>query len=129
MRQQAAKVVRLGPGARVCAGKWLHGEAVAAGTVMAADLSLRLGWIDQDLFDRVLGILKAAKLPVSPPEVRHVLPHVHSLAVQRVEIAAGISCTRRWSVLSMCAIAGCCCIKVPGQRCATEPFTGTAQLG
>lgn len=42
---------------------------MAAGTVMAADLSLRLGWIDQDLFDRVLRILTAAKLPVVPPEV------------------------------------------------------------
>mmetsp|Transcript_13674 Transcript_13674/g.41310 ORF Transcript_13674/g.41310 Transcript_13674/m.41310 type:complete len:432 (+) Transcript_13674:300-1595(+) len=49
-------------------GNWLHGEAVAAGTVMAADLSLRLGWIDQDLFDRTLRILKAANLPVAPPE-------------------------------------------------------------
>ena len=28
-------------------GNWLHGEAVAAGMVMAADLSRRIGWIDQ----------------------------------------------------------------------------------
>ncbi len=27
-------------------GEWLHGEAVAAGTMMAAELSRRLGWID-----------------------------------------------------------------------------------
>ena len=33
-------------------GTWLHGEAVSAGTVMAADLSHRLGWIDRDLYDR-----------------------------------------------------------------------------
>ena len=26
-------------------GEWLHGEAVAAGTVMAAELSRRLGWL------------------------------------------------------------------------------------
>ncbi|WP_423808677.1 3-dehydroquinate synthase family protein, partial [Proteus mirabilis] len=26
-------------------GTWLHGEAVATGMVMAADLSQRLGWI------------------------------------------------------------------------------------
>lgn len=49
-------------------GNWLHGEAVSAGTVMAADLSLRMGWIDQELFDRIFRILKAAKLPVAPPE-------------------------------------------------------------
>lgn len=71
--------------ARDGAGNWLHGEAVAAGTVMAADLSLRLGWIDQDLFDRTLRILKAANLPVAPPEVGlpllpidcHFLGHWH----------------------------------------------------
>jgi 3-dehydroquinate synthase len=28
-------------------GEWLHGEAVSAGMVMAADMSFRLGWIDQ----------------------------------------------------------------------------------
>jgi 3-dehydroquinate synthetase len=28
-------------------GQWLHGEAVSAGMVMAADMSFRLGWIDQ----------------------------------------------------------------------------------
>ena len=33
-------------------GSWLHGEAVAAGTVMAADLSVRLGWIEPDIRDR-----------------------------------------------------------------------------
>lgn len=33
-------------------GSWLHGEAVSAGTVMAADLSYRLGWIEKDLLDR-----------------------------------------------------------------------------
>jgi 3-dehydroquinate synthase len=29
-------------------GTWLHGETVAMGTVMAADLSARIGWIDAD---------------------------------------------------------------------------------
>jgi 3-dehydroquinate synthase len=46
-------------------GAWLHGEAVSAGTVMAADLSLRLGWIDAGLHKRTLALLKAAKLPDS----------------------------------------------------------------
>ena len=30
-------------------GNWLHGEAVATGMVMAADLSLRQGWIDESV--------------------------------------------------------------------------------
>lgn len=49
-------------------GNWLHGEAVAAGTVMAADLSKRLGWINSDDLDRVVKILEQAKLPVSCPK-------------------------------------------------------------
>uniref|UniRef100_A0A7N0UIH7 3-dehydroquinate synthase n=1 Tax=Kalanchoe fedtschenkoi TaxID=63787 RepID=A0A7N0UIH7_KALFE len=49
-------------------GEWLHGEAVAAGTVMAVDLSYRLGWIDESLVKRVRKILTEANLPTSPPE-------------------------------------------------------------
>lgn len=33
-------------------GVWLHGEAVAVGMVMAADLSQRLGWISTDDLER-----------------------------------------------------------------------------
>ena len=33
-------------------GVWLHGEAVAAGTVMALEMSYRLGWINADERDR-----------------------------------------------------------------------------
>jgi 3-dehydroquinate synthase len=48
-------------------GTWLHGEAVAAGTVMAADLSRRLGWIDEELEGRILALTRAAGLPTGPP--------------------------------------------------------------
>jgi 3-dehydroquinate synthase len=44
-------------------GEWLHGEAVAAGTVMAADLSRRLGWLDMDDVDRVRRLMSRAGLP------------------------------------------------------------------
>ncbi len=48
-------------------GEWLHGEAVAAGMVMAADLSRRLGWLaDQDLA-RITALIARARLPVRPP--------------------------------------------------------------
>lgn len=33
-------------------GSWLHGEAVAAGMAMAADMSVRLGWVDGSIRDR-----------------------------------------------------------------------------
>lgn len=49
-------------------GNWLHGEAVAAGTVMAADLSRRLGWICDADYQRVVRIMQAANLPVEAPE-------------------------------------------------------------
>ena len=48
-------------------GTWLHGEAVAAGMVMAADLSCRLGWLTFAEAQRAKAVLKRAGLPVSPP--------------------------------------------------------------
>ena len=48
-------------------GTWLHGEAVAAGMVMAADLSQRLGYISQSDVDALVALLKRANLPVAPP--------------------------------------------------------------
>ncbi len=48
-------------------GQWLHGEAVAAGTIMAADLSRRLGWLTDDEVARVRLIHERAGLPVRGP--------------------------------------------------------------
>jgi 3-dehydroquinate synthase len=48
-------------------GNWLHGEAVAVGMLMAADLSMRLGWLSADDVVRVKRVLEAAQLPVDPP--------------------------------------------------------------
>lgn len=48
-------------------GCWLHGEAVAAGTVMALELSRRLGWISESERDRAVILLARAGLPVIPP--------------------------------------------------------------
>jgi len=49
-------------------GEWLHGEAVAAGLCMAADLSRRLGWISAVDRDRVIQLVLSAGLPARPPE-------------------------------------------------------------
>ena len=43
---------------------WLHGEAVAAGTVMAAVLSRRLGYITDDDVERIRALVAASGLPV-----------------------------------------------------------------
>jgi 3-dehydroquinate synthase len=48
-------------------GNWLHGEAVAAGTIMALDLSCRLGWISEELLSRTKAMFEVAGLPVLPP--------------------------------------------------------------
>lgn len=50
-------------------GAWLHGEAVAVGMLMAADLSLRLGWLKKMDVMRIRNLLIAAKLPVIVPEI------------------------------------------------------------
>ncbi len=50
-------------------GAWLHGDAVAAGTVMAADLSQRLGWISAQDVVRIRRLLGRAGLPVTAPEL------------------------------------------------------------
>lgn len=48
-------------------GNWLHGEAVAAGTMMAADLSERLGWISAADVARIRDLFERSQLPVLPP--------------------------------------------------------------
>jgi 3-dehydroquinate synthase len=48
-------------------GNWLHGEAVAAGMLMAADLSMREGSLSQHDVDRVRNLLVAANLPITSP--------------------------------------------------------------
>ncbi|OED40875.1 3-dehydroquinate synthase [Endozoicomonas sp. (ex Bugula neritina AB1)] len=50
-------------------GTWLHGEAVAAGMVMAADLSCRLKRISEAEVSALIALLKRAGLPTAPPKV------------------------------------------------------------
>ena len=50
-------------------GVWLHGEAVAAGTMMAADLSRRMKWLQDIDFNRIKKIFEHANLPVDPPDL------------------------------------------------------------
>ncbi|MFQ5544476.1 MAG: 3-dehydroquinate synthase [Acidiferrobacterales bacterium] len=48
-------------------GTWLHGEAVAAGMAMAADLSQRLGWLGGRDVERIKSLLSRAQLPIRAP--------------------------------------------------------------
>ncbi len=48
-------------------GTWLHGEAVAAGIMIAADLSHRFGWLQAEELARIETVLARAGLPVRAP--------------------------------------------------------------
>ncbi|MFA5824674.1 MAG: 3-dehydroquinate synthase [Gallionellaceae bacterium] len=50
-------------------GVWLHGEAVAAGTIMAADLSSRLGWLTEQDVERTKKLFTRSGLPVRGPRL------------------------------------------------------------
>ncbi|MER5002632.1 3-dehydroquinate synthase [Atlantibacter hermannii] len=100
-------------------GNWLHGEAVAAGMVMAARTAQRLGQFHEDEIQRIITLLKRAGLPVNGPqsmapaaylphmmrdkkvlagELRLVLP----LAIGKSEVRGGVS-----HDLVLSAIADC----------------------
>ncbi len=48
-------------------GQYLHGEAVAIGTCLAADLSQRKGWLNSDDVARIITLFERAGLPVKSP--------------------------------------------------------------
>lgn len=48
-------------------GAWLHGEAIAAGMCMAADLSRRMGWLEARDQKRIEDLFARARLPVRAP--------------------------------------------------------------
>ena len=50
-------------------GAWLHGEAVAAGMVLAAETSRLLGWISEADVARVTALIERAGLPILSPDL------------------------------------------------------------
>lgn len=88
-------------------GNWLHGEAVAAGMVMAARTAERLGQFSAQDSERIIALLQRAGLPVHGPQsmaAEAYLPHmmrdkkvlagelrlVLPLAIGRAEVRAGV---------------------------------------
>lgn len=60
-------------------GNWLHGEAVAAGMVMAARTAEQLGTFSASLTERLITLLTRAGLPVNGPQqmsAEDYLPHM-----------------------------------------------------
>lgn len=89
-------------------GNWLHGEAVAAGMVMAARASERLGQFKPEETARIIALLERAGLPVTGPQemsAQAYLPHmmrdkkvlagemrlVLPLAIGKSEVRGGVS--------------------------------------
>jgi 3-dehydroquinate synthase len=50
-------------------GVWLHGEAVAAGMLLAADLSQRMGWLKAKDVQRMHALTAASSLPSRAPNL------------------------------------------------------------
>lgn len=62
---------------------YLHGEAVAVGMLMAADLSCRIGWLQQDAMDSIKNILIKANLPHGLPASINVQQMLDNMAVDK----------------------------------------------
>ncbi|WP_417516666.1 3-dehydroquinate synthase [Marinobacter sp.] len=67
-------------------GNWLHGEAVGAGMIMAADLSVREGSISQADYDRILQLVSRAGLPALPPADMTPADFMHLMAVDKKNV-------------------------------------------
>lgn len=64
-------------------GHWLHGEAVATGMIMAAELSQRMGWITAEEVNYTRYLLQKAKLPVEPPATMTSDDFMHYMSVDK----------------------------------------------
>jgi 3-dehydroquinate synthase len=71
-------------------GNWLHGEAVAAGMLMAADLSARHQWLPGSDVERIENLLKRAGLPTSAPEGMDEARFIELMAVDKKVVDGGL---------------------------------------
>jgi 3-dehydroquinate synthase len=71
--------IETGMGYGVC----LHGEAVAIGMCLAADLSRRLGWLAEGDVGRIVRILRRSLLPVTPPAGMDTRRFIELMAVDK----------------------------------------------
>ena len=67
-------------------GQYLHGEAVAIGTCLAADLSRRLGWLSNQDVARIIAIFKQANLPTESPKAMTPEKYIDLMAVDKKNI-------------------------------------------
>ena len=67
-------------------GSWLHGEAVAVGMLMAADLSQRMGWVSANEVEELRALLLTAGLPVQAPASISQAEFLAAMAVDKKNI-------------------------------------------
>ena len=71
-------------------GNWLHGEAVAAGMMMAIDLSIREGLINETVRQRAEALLERARLPTAPPVEISVEQYLDVMAIDKKNVDGNI---------------------------------------
>jgi len=71
-------------------GNWLHGEAIAAGMLMAADLSERHQWLTRSDVERIESLLRRAGLPTSPPDEMDDSQFMELMAIDKKVVDGGL---------------------------------------
>ncbi|GFO71472.1 3-dehydroquinate synthase [Bathymodiolus japonicus methanotrophic gill symbiont] len=71
-------------------GRYLHGEAVAIGTCQAADLSRRMGWLNDEDVSRVVALFQKAGLPTEPPTDLSAEEFIKLMAVDKKNVDGDI---------------------------------------
>jgi 3-dehydroquinate synthase len=71
-------------------GNWLHGEAIAAGMLMAADLSARHGWLARSDVERIENLLRRTGLPTSPPDEMDESLFMKLMAIDKKVVDGGL---------------------------------------
>jgi len=69
-------------------GKWLHGEAVGTGMLMAADLSARMGMLSGAEVQRIENMIDSARLPTRAPAQMDYASFMRYMAVDK-KVEAG----------------------------------------
>jgi len=64
-------------------GNWLHGEAVAYGMLMAIKLSIKLGWVNEQDYERTSNLLEKAKLPVHAPDEMNAKTFLQLMSIDK----------------------------------------------
>ncbi len=71
-------------------GEYLHGEAVAIGICLAADLSRRLGYLNNEEVGRIIALFKRVNLPILSPKNLTTAQYIELMSVDKKNIDGAI---------------------------------------